>query len=164
PPVQDFAPWVEPDVAAIVDRALQRRPEQRYPSVDAMLAALLALLPDGPGLAADDLEPLPPAEYGVVAKRWPRTSRAPSPAPRAPPGAGRRARGRPAPRGRPPRDALGRVAPAVGAEGRRAARGRAEGGGRGSAEALPDGGVRRRASFHGRNRGLGGARAPCRGS
>ncbi|HEX9297275.1 MAG TPA: serine/threonine-protein kinase [Polyangiaceae bacterium] len=48
PPALDLiAPWLQPDVVAIVDRALQINPDERYPSAAAMQGALLALLPTG---------------------------------------------------------------------------------------------------------------------
>jgi eukaryotic-like serine/threonine-protein kinase len=46
-PVQEVAPWVPEEVAAIVHRALQIRPEDRYPTAQAMLDDVSALLPDG---------------------------------------------------------------------------------------------------------------------
>jgi hypothetical protein len=47
PPLAEVAPWVPPEVAAIVHRALERDPEARYPSAGAMLAAIRRLLPEG---------------------------------------------------------------------------------------------------------------------
>jgi serine/threonine-protein kinase len=46
-PVQDFAPWVSPEVAAIVHKALQLDPAQRYATGAAMLEAIKPLLPNG---------------------------------------------------------------------------------------------------------------------
>ena len=46
-PVDKVAPWVRPEAAAIVDRALRLEPEERYPTAEAMLADILALLPGG---------------------------------------------------------------------------------------------------------------------
>jgi serine/threonine protein kinase len=40
PPVQQFAPWVPPEIAEIVDRALRIKPEERFASAADMLAAL----------------------------------------------------------------------------------------------------------------------------
>ena len=57
-PVQELAPWVPREVAAIVHRALRFEPADRFQTADEMLAALSALLPDGPRLTADMLTPL----------------------------------------------------------------------------------------------------------
>jgi serine/threonine protein kinase len=40
PPLSDAAPWVSPAVAAIVERGLARRRDERWPDLDSMLAAL----------------------------------------------------------------------------------------------------------------------------
>ncbi|XYH98163.1 protein kinase domain-containing protein [Sorangium sp. So ce1128] len=70
PPVQEFAPWVAPEVAAIVDGALQYQPVARYPSASAMLDAIRPLLGDDP-LSLDEsmLVPLSPSERQTVAPR-----------------------------------------------------------------------------------------------
>jgi serine/threonine-protein kinase len=47
PPLQERAPWVPPEVASIVHRALQIDPTKRYPTIQAMLEAIEALLPEG---------------------------------------------------------------------------------------------------------------------
>ncbi|MGK3985951.1 serine/threonine-protein kinase [Sorangium sp. So ce136] len=67
-PVQTFAPWVSPEVAAAVDGALQYQPADRYPSASAMLEALMPLLGEEP-LALDEsmLVPLGPSERLTVA-------------------------------------------------------------------------------------------------
>jgi eukaryotic-like serine/threonine-protein kinase len=57
-PVQELAPWVPREVAAIVHRALRFEPADRFQTADEMLAALSALLPDGPRLTAAMLTPL----------------------------------------------------------------------------------------------------------
>ncbi len=44
PPVQRFAPWVSPGIAAIVHRALRLNAESRFSDVGAMLAAMDAIL------------------------------------------------------------------------------------------------------------------------
>jgi eukaryotic-like serine/threonine-protein kinase len=46
-PVQDFAPWVSPEVAAIVHKALQLDPAERFQTGGAMLEAIKPLLPQG---------------------------------------------------------------------------------------------------------------------
>jgi serine/threonine-protein kinase len=43
PPVQQFAPWVPPEIAEIVDRALRIKPEERFRSADEMLSSLRAI-------------------------------------------------------------------------------------------------------------------------
>jgi serine/threonine-protein kinase len=57
-PVQELAPWVSPEIAAIVHRALRFEPADRFQTADEMLAALMALLPDGSSLTAEMLTPL----------------------------------------------------------------------------------------------------------
>ncbi|MFS8069134.1 MAG: protein kinase domain-containing protein, partial [Byssovorax sp.] len=57
-PVQELAPWVPKEVAAIVHRALRFEPADRFQTADEMLAALTALLPDGSRLTAEMLKPL----------------------------------------------------------------------------------------------------------
>ncbi|XXX77107.1 serine/threonine-protein kinase [Sorangium sp. So ce134] len=75
-PVQEFAPWVEPEVAAVVDGALQYLPVARYPCASVMLDAIRPLLGDDP-LSLDEgmLVPLSPSERQAVApKLAPRAS------------------------------------------------------------------------------------------
>jgi serine/threonine protein kinase len=53
PPLRDVAPWVSREVAALVHRALELRPDQRFPTAAAMLQAILQLAPSselGPDL------------------------------------------------------------------------------------------------------------------
>ena len=57
-PVQEFAPWVSPEIATIVHRALRFEPADRFQTADEMLAALTALLPAGSSLTAEMLTPL----------------------------------------------------------------------------------------------------------
>jgi serine/threonine protein kinase len=47
PPLSEVAPWVAPEVAAVVQRALELRPDARYPSAAAMLEAIRPLVPEG---------------------------------------------------------------------------------------------------------------------
>ncbi|MGK4008244.1 serine/threonine-protein kinase [Sorangium sp. So ce1036] len=69
-PVQEFAPWVAPEVAAIVDGALQYQPADRYPSASAMLDAIRPLLGDDPLLLEERmLVPLDASERLLVAPR-----------------------------------------------------------------------------------------------
>ncbi|WP_437734241.1 protein kinase domain-containing protein [Sorangium sp. So ce1335] len=73
-PVQEFAPWVAPEVAAVVDGALQYQPVARYPSASAMLEAIVPLLRDDPtddplSLDKGMLVPLSASEREIVAPR-----------------------------------------------------------------------------------------------
>ncbi|MEZ4294594.1 MAG: protein kinase [Polyangiaceae bacterium] len=47
PPVQQFAPWVTPEVASVLDRMLRAEPGERYQTMKEVHAALAALLPRG---------------------------------------------------------------------------------------------------------------------
>jgi serine/threonine protein kinase len=47
PRVEESAPWVPRDVAAIVRGAMERDPAQRFPTANAMRDAIARLLPDG---------------------------------------------------------------------------------------------------------------------
>ncbi len=75
-PVQDFAPWVRPEVAAVIHRALQRDRNDRFQSAEAMLEAVQLLLPNGRGIRPEMLTPLGPEARGVVSTRF-----APAPSP-----------------------------------------------------------------------------------
>ena len=70
PPLGDVAPWVLPEVAKVVHQAIERRPEDRFPSAGAMLDAILELVPSGPSLAEDMLTsqagPRPPTPKVIV--------------------------------------------------------------------------------------------------
>ena len=67
-PIQTLAPWVPPEVAAVVHRALRRDREQRYASVQQLRDDILALLGDRDGLTRDDIVPLSAAQRQVVAR------------------------------------------------------------------------------------------------
>jgi eukaryotic-like serine/threonine-protein kinase len=67
PSVQEKAPWVPIEVAAIVHGALRLEPEDRFPSAAAMLAKILELLPGGLDLTEDMLAPLDDAERSHAA-------------------------------------------------------------------------------------------------
>jgi eukaryotic-like serine/threonine-protein kinase len=56
-PLQEIAPWVPPEVAAIAGKALQINPGARFPTAGAMLAAIDALLPSGHALREEMLVP-----------------------------------------------------------------------------------------------------------
>jgi serine/threonine-protein kinase len=68
PPIQELAPWVPPEVAAIAQRAMRFAPEDRYQSAEAMLADVRALLPRGWEIDEGMLRPLGEAERGRVAQ------------------------------------------------------------------------------------------------
>ena len=67
--IQNRAPWVQPDVAAVVHKALSREPSQRYASASEMHAAIVAIT--GPSLTIheDMLAPLPDVTRTSVAPR-----------------------------------------------------------------------------------------------
>ncbi|MDC3960041.1 serine/threonine-protein kinase [Polyangium jinanense] len=84
--VERLAPWVPPEVAAVVHRALDLDPTQRFQSAAEMHAALIALLPPGEANAAIHermLVPLPEPERARVSVLPPRppTLSQPPPAP-----------------------------------------------------------------------------------
>ncbi len=58
PPVQQFAPWIPPEVAAIVHATLRRDPAERFQSAGDMYNAIRALLPNGITLTEEMLVPL----------------------------------------------------------------------------------------------------------
>ncbi|WP_437757170.1 serine/threonine-protein kinase [Sorangium sp. So ce1389] len=71
PPLQEVAPWVPREVAEVVHGALRIKPEERYPSAAAMLAAVRALLPGGLALREEMLVPAegaPPARAPAPAR------------------------------------------------------------------------------------------------
>jgi serine/threonine-protein kinase len=53
PSVQDFAPWVSPEAAAVINRALKSRPQDRFQSAQEMYEAIKAIVP------GEDLEITP---------------------------------------------------------------------------------------------------------
>ena len=72
PSVQDFAPWVPPEIAHIVHRALQRDRNLRYPNADAMLTDLRALLMHGSSIDESMLVAVPEEHRLCVQQRAPR--------------------------------------------------------------------------------------------
>jgi eukaryotic-like serine/threonine-protein kinase len=68
-PVQDFAPWVAPEIAAIVHGALKLNPADRYESAAAMFHAIRPLLPYGWAISEDMLITLPEPMKLQVAPR-----------------------------------------------------------------------------------------------
>jgi serine/threonine-protein kinase len=69
-PIQELAPWVAPDVAAVVDAALQIRADHRFQSAAEMLDALKPLLPDGLALREEMLVPLAEVDRASVAPHF----------------------------------------------------------------------------------------------
>jgi serine/threonine-protein kinase len=55
PSLQQFAPWVDPEVAGVVHAALIQDPDGRFQTADDMLTVLKGLLPGGYGLRASEL-------------------------------------------------------------------------------------------------------------
>ncbi len=60
PPVRRLAPWVSPEVAEVVRRALAVDADQRWPTAAAMLEAIRALLPAGVALREEMLTGVSP--------------------------------------------------------------------------------------------------------
>jgi serine/threonine-protein kinase len=69
PPIQDLAPWVPPEVARIVHRMLARLPDERFPSMAAVLEAIQPLVPGGMSIRAVELVALGAAEQSHTAAR-----------------------------------------------------------------------------------------------
>jgi serine/threonine-protein kinase len=67
PSVQEKAPWIPTEVAAIVHGALRLEREDRFPSAAAMLAQIRELLPGGLDLTEDMLAPLGDTERSRAA-------------------------------------------------------------------------------------------------
>ncbi len=73
--VQEEAPWVPPEVASIVHRAIALDPEARFPTAVAMLEAVEKLLPAGYSLHESMFVSPSPAVRNVVAPRLALTTR-----------------------------------------------------------------------------------------
>ena len=67
--IQNRAPWVQPDVAAVVHKALAREPSQRYASASEMYAAIVAITGPSITIREDMLGPLPEVTRTSVAPR-----------------------------------------------------------------------------------------------
>jgi eukaryotic-like serine/threonine-protein kinase len=67
--VQDHAPWVAPEVAAIVHRALAIDVNRRFQSAGEMGAAIRGLLPNGQAIHTGMITPLAPNLRAMVAPR-----------------------------------------------------------------------------------------------
>jgi len=70
PHVQEVAPWVPPEVADIVHRALRHNPSERFQTAAEMFSAIRQLLPHGWGITEDMVAPLDQSTRGVVAPRF----------------------------------------------------------------------------------------------
>ena len=57
-PIQELAPWVPPDVAAIAQRAMRFAPDARFQSAAEMFDAIRPLLPEGWAIEESMLRPL----------------------------------------------------------------------------------------------------------
>jgi serine/threonine-protein kinase len=68
-PVQHLAPWVPPEVAAVVHRALRIDPAERFQSANEMLSAIALLIPGDWSIREDMLRPVTDAERSAVAAR-----------------------------------------------------------------------------------------------
>jgi eukaryotic-like serine/threonine-protein kinase len=67
PPLQEVAPWVRPEVAAIVHGAMRLDPTERFQTAAQMLAAIQPLLSRGFAITEETLAALPAAERATVA-------------------------------------------------------------------------------------------------
>ncbi|MBL9022927.1 MAG: serine/threonine protein kinase [Myxococcales bacterium] len=67
-PVQDFAPWVAPEVASIIHKAIRVDPAERYQTAAEMLEAVRALLPST-NVEEDMIIGVTEAEKSAVARR-----------------------------------------------------------------------------------------------
>ena len=70
PAIQGRAGWITPEVAQILDRALQIDPERRFQTARELREAIEALLPQGTALNVDELRGLTEDERATVAPRY----------------------------------------------------------------------------------------------
>jgi eukaryotic-like serine/threonine-protein kinase len=70
PPIQDFAPWISPEVAAIAHGALTTDLNKRFQNAEQMLTAIKAVLPQGFNITESMLVPFSDQERLRVAPRW----------------------------------------------------------------------------------------------
>jgi serine/threonine protein kinase len=68
-PIQEHAPWVRPEVAAVVHRAMRFDPAERWKEASEMLEAIQALLPGGVAIDESMFTPLGEADRGKVETR-----------------------------------------------------------------------------------------------
>jgi serine/threonine protein kinase len=67
--IQELAPWVPAEVAAIVHRALRHNPAERFQSAAEMFAAIRALLPYGWSISEEMIMPLQDTARGQIAAK-----------------------------------------------------------------------------------------------
>jgi len=77
PELQERAPWVPAELARIIEHAIEREMDDRFPDASAMYDALAALAPNGTAVRKDMLVGLGDDHRSVVATRW-RTSTRPA--------------------------------------------------------------------------------------
>ncbi len=69
-PVQEVAPWVKPEVAAVVHKLLRFEPGERYQTAEELRRAIEKLLPPGAAVISEDMiRPLREDERAMVAPR-----------------------------------------------------------------------------------------------
>jgi eukaryotic-like serine/threonine-protein kinase len=68
-PLQERAPWVSPEIAAIVHRCMKRDPVGRFQTAQEMFVAIRPLLPGGWSITEDMLVPLGDTAKGDVAPK-----------------------------------------------------------------------------------------------
>ncbi len=68
-PIQDVAPWVAPQVAAVVHRALRFSPAERFAGAGEMLSAIQGLLQGHPQIDEPMIRPLSDTEKSFIAPR-----------------------------------------------------------------------------------------------
>jgi serine/threonine protein kinase len=68
-PIQDTAPWVSPEIAALVTRAIEIEQNKRFRTATEMLAEITAIVPDWQQLDETMLTPMTPAERSFIAQR-----------------------------------------------------------------------------------------------
>ena len=73
-PIQDAAPWVAPEIATIVHKALAHDPAHRYQTAAEMHAAIMALLPGGAVVPQSMLVAMPAEMRAAIAPRAPLSS------------------------------------------------------------------------------------------
>jgi serine/threonine-protein kinase len=78
-PVQDHSPWIQPEVAAIVHRCLEKNPDQRYQTAQALFEAISAHLPYGWSIHQDMLVSLADSQRREEAPRLLLRSQPPPP-------------------------------------------------------------------------------------
>jgi serine/threonine protein kinase len=81
PPVQDYAPWVKPELAAIVQRCLEKSPDARYQSAGELFEAIKPMLTSGWAIHEDMLVSLADSQRLEQAPRLPMSMPPPAPGP-----------------------------------------------------------------------------------